>query len=162
LWREELQKKEEQLKLKEEILINRENELDKKNTEVNKKLEALAEREKELEQKALALEQKEKQYDDKEKNIREQAEKLYNMPPADAVTILEQQSEADIVAILRAIDAYSEEIGRASTSSYLLTLFTDKAKSANVFRKLKYSSTGDMDSGVEVLDDPNAEEPPPP
>lgn len=162
LQREELSKYEERLRLQEELLMNRENELSKREVEVEKRLEAVTEREKQLDQKQDILAQREKQYDDYEKNIREQAEKLFNMPPPAAVVILEQQSEADIVGILRAIDRYAEEIGSASTASYLLTLFEDKEKSANVFRKLKYSSSGDELSGVEILDNPDAEEPPAP
>ena len=63
------------------------------------------------------------------------------MPPADAVNIIEKQTEADIVDILRAIDAYSEEQGQTSTSPYLLSLLSqiNNEKAANVLRKLKYS-----------------------
>lgn len=156
LEREELGKQEERIKLLEEKVINRENEINSKEIDVNKKLEALVERGKELDKKARLLDDRDNQYSDTEKNIREQALKLYNMPPADAVKLIEKQDETDIVAILRAIDKYSEEIGSNSTAPYLLKLLGDlnKDKAANVLRKLKYVDV-ENNNGVETLDETN-------
>jgi len=82
------------------------------------------------------------------------------MPPNDAVVILEKQSEEDIVDILRAIDSYSEEIGRASTSPYLLKLLNDKnqQKAANVLRKFQYTLP-EKKTSVEELDETNLPQP---
>ena len=154
LEREELSKEKDRLSLLEEQLINKEIEIDEKNLTANKKLETLKERERELDKKAEFLEYREKQWDDKQQNIREQAVKLYNMPPNDAVAILEKQSEADIVDIIRAIDGYSEELGKNSTSPYLLKLMNDinPDKASNVLRKLKYS-VKESNSSVDSVDD---------
>ncbi|HPO48803.1 MAG TPA: hypothetical protein PLO89_00615 [Spirochaetota bacterium] len=153
LEREELSKFEERLLAKEEQILNREKEILAKEAESNKKLEALVEKEKELEKKETLISNKEMQYQDKKKNIREQAVKIYNMPPNDSVALLEKQAESDIVDILREIDVYSEEIGRQSLSPYLLKLLGDKNKdkAANVLRKLKYSSDK-SDTSVESVD----------
>jgi len=153
LEREELGKFEEKLFLKEEQIVNREKEITAKEVESNKKLESLIEKEKELEKKEKLITNKELQYQDKKKNIREQAVKIYNMPPNDSVKLLEKQTESDIVDILREIDTYSEELGRQSLSPYLLKLLgdTNKDKAANVLRKLKYSSDK-SDTSVEILD----------
>lgn len=153
LEREELGKFEEKLLLREEQIDNKEREIFSKESETNKKLESLIEKEKELEKKEKLLSSKELQYQDKKKNIREQAVKIYNMPPNDSVALLEKQDDSDVVDILREIDAYSEELGRQSLSPYLLKLLGDKNrdKAATVLRKLKYSA-GDKDSSVESLD----------
>lgn len=154
LEREELAKEKERLLLVEEKLINREKEISEKEISADKKLELLKEKEKEIEKKRELLEYREKQTMDREKNIREQAVKLYNMPPNDAVVILEKQTEEDIVDILRAIDSYSEELGRASTSPYLLKLLNDKnqQKAANVLRKFQYTSP-EKKTSVEQLEE---------
>ncbi len=154
LEREELGKEKDRLQLIEEQLINKEREINEKNTIAEKKLETLHERENELNKKSEFLEHREKQYKDKQQNIREQAVKLFNMPPQSAVKILEKQSEADIVDILRAIDAYAEEIGSVSTSPYMLNLLSEinNDKAGNVLRKLKYS-VGETKSSVEIDDE---------
>ena len=80
----------------------------------------LKDKENELENRAKFLDERENRYKDKQENIREQAIKIYNMPPEDAVKILEKQSEEDIIDILRAIDTYSAELDRMSISPYLI------------------------------------------
>ena len=141
LRQEELNKWEQRLELLEEQQINEKNEIDKERQINDKKLETLKEKETELNKKAEFLDQRDRQWEDKQQNIREQAVKLYNMPPADAVNIIEKQTEADIVDILRAIDAYSEEQGQTSTSPYLLSLLSqiNNEKAANLHRKLKFA-----------------------
>lgn len=159
LEREELEKDIERLKIMEEQIETKENEINAKEDEANKKLELLKEKENELIKKENIINDRENQYNDKEENIREQAVKLYNMPPKDAVKLLGEQEEADIVSILRAIDRYSEEIGRQSTSPYLLKLLgdTNKEKAASVLRKLKYSAD-DKKTAVEELDESELKE----
>lgn len=163
LEREELGKKEDRIKLQEEVVVNRERELSSREQEVNKKYEALTEREKELDKRASMLDSRDNEYKDRAKNIREQAIKLYQMPPDDAAVLLEKLPETDIVDILRAIDSYSVELGVNSTSAYLLKLVKDinKDKAANVLSKLKYESN-EQYSGVDALEDPNIEVPPAP
>jgi|GEM_PF-827274 len=154
LEREELSKDFERLQLKEEQLIVIQEELKGKENEISKKTNELKNMEKELSEKEKILQDRENIYNDRTNNIREQAVKLYNMPPKDAVSLLDKQTEADIVEILRAIDVYSEEIGSASTAPYLLKLLGDinKEKAGNVLRKLKYGVSGD-DSAVDILDE---------
>jgi hypothetical protein len=153
LEKEELYKNNERLVLKEEEIIVREKEVQAKDEEANKKLEILKNKEKDLEKKEKQIANRENQFNDRNKNLREQALKIYNMPPKSAVEILEKQDEAEIVDILREIDKYSDEIGRQSISNYLLKLLGDinKDKAANVLRKFKYSAN--EDTAVEILDD---------
>lgn len=155
LEREELDKKQNSIILQQEVLANHKNEIIAMEKEVEKKFELLSERENGLDQKEKMLESRENEYNNREQNIREQAAKLYNMPPNDAVALLEKQSEPDVVSILRAIDSYSEELGVQSTSPYLLKLLGDinKDMAANVLRKFQYIADGDGQSGVDILED---------
>lgn len=154
LEREELNKERDRLALIEEQLVNKEKEINEKEVVATKKLETLQEREEELNKKSEFLDHREHQWEDKQQNIREQAVKLYGMPPQNAVKIMEKQSEADIVDIIRAIDAYCEELGSSSTSPYMLNLLgqINPEKAANVLRKLKYS-VNEAKSSVETDDE---------
>ncbi len=154
LEKEELYKENERLAILDEQLKVKEKELEQKDIELNKKLNVLKEKENELANTAKYLDDRENLYKDKQANIREQAIKIYNMPPRDSVKILEKQSEEDIVDILRAIDSYSAELDRNSTSPYLIKLMSDinNEKAANVLRILKYP-VGDKLSSIEVLED---------
>jgi hypothetical protein len=162
LEREELSKEKERLKIVDEQIQNHEKEILAKETDVNKKLEALNELKTNLDKRQKMMDDVDKQKNNRQQNVREQALKLYNMPPKDAVALLEKQDESDIVDILREIDAYSNENGKQSTSPYLLKLMGDlnKDKAANVLRKLKYSNEGKSTS-VESIDQ-NTETPPAP
>lgn len=162
LEREELSKEKERLSMLDEQIRNYEKEILAKETDVNKKLEALNEMKANLDKRQNMMDDIEKQKNNRQQNIREQALKIYNMPPKDAVALLEKQTEPDVVDILREIDAYSDEIGKQSTSPYLLKLMGDinKDKAANVLRKLKYSNEGKVTS-VETIDK-NTETPPAP
>jgi hypothetical protein len=154
LEKEELYKDNERLSILDEQLKVKEKELEQKDIELNKKLNILKEKENELANTSKYLDDRENIYKDKQKNIREQAIKIYNMPPKDSVKILEKQSEEDIVDILRAIDSYSAELDRNSTSPYLIKLMSDinNEKAANVLRILKYP-VGDKLSSIEAIED---------
>ncbi len=158
LEREELGKNKERLILKEEEINVKEKEVQAKEMEAAKKIELIKEKEKELVKKEEMVSFKETQFNNKKINLREQAIKIYNMPPKDAVVILAEQEEASIVDILREIDTYSIEIGRNSISPYLLKLLGDinKEKAANVLRKFQYSNQN-KDSSVEMLDENDIE-----
>lgn len=154
LEKEELYKENERLSLIDEQLKVREKEIQIKENDVNKKMSILKDKENELENRAKYLDERENRYVNKQENVREQAIKIYNMPPQDAVKILEKQSEEDIIDILRAIDAYSVELDRMSISPYLIKLISDinSEKAANVLRILKYP-VGDTLSSVDTLED---------
>jgi hypothetical protein len=162
LEREELSKEKERLAILDEQIQNHAKEITAKETDVNKKIEALNEQKTNLDKRQKMMDDLDRQKTNKQLNVREQALKIYNMPPKDAVALLEKQTEPDIVDILREIDTYSTEIGKQSTSPYLLKLMGDlnKDKAASVLRKLKYSNEGQVTS-VETIDS-NTETPPAP
>jgi len=163
LEREELTKEKEKLSLLEEQILTKEKEVESMELDVKKKLDTLKNKETLLEDREKMLTDQENRFKNRKENIQEQAVKIINMPPKDAVKLLEQQTESDIVDIIREIDVYFAEIGRNSTSPYLLKLLGDinKEKASNVLRKLKYSA-GEKDHAVDILDDEKSETPPSP
>ena len=87
LEKEELSKDYERLNISDEQLTVKESELTLKENELNKRMESLKEKENELDKKSSLLDERDKSYNNIQNNIREQAIKLYNMPPKDAVGI---------------------------------------------------------------------------
>jgi hypothetical protein len=154
LEKEELSKDTERHSITEEQLKVKEKELELKSHDIDKKLDALKDKERELEKKNSLLEDRDNKFKNIQQNIKEQAVKLYNMPPESSVAILEKQSEADIVDILRAIDKYSDDLGRNSLSPYYLTLLAknNPDKAGVVVRMIKYP-TGSKNTTVESLED---------
>lgn len=152
LEREELYKEKEKLALLEEELEVKRKEIEQVEKDVKAKIEELKRREKELDDKEKMLEFLYERKKSLKENIRDQAIKIINMPPKDAVKILEKQSEEDVVDILREVDSYFMELGRSSISPYLLKLLSDinPNKAGNVLRKLKFSVV-DKESTVEEL-----------
>ena len=114
--------------------------------ELGKREALLAEREKEiidekekLEQirKGLELERKKFEDDQKKdsgyrKNVIDLANKMSNMPPLESVKIIANWEETLIIDVLRQMDASSEAEGRASITSYLLTLSPLKEKASRI------------------------------
>ncbi len=114
--------------------------------DLDKREALLAEREKEvgaekdkLEQirKGLELEQKKLENDRKKdsgyrKNVMVLANKVSNMPPADAVKIISNWDETLIIDVLRQMDADSETQGRMSITPYLLTIPPLKDKASRI------------------------------
>ncbi|MCL1834424.1 MAG: hypothetical protein FWG49_07980 [Leptospirales bacterium] len=114
--------------------------------ELDKREALLAEREKEiidekekLEQirKGLELERKKFEDDQKKdsgyrKNVIDLANKMSNMPPLESVKIISNWEETLIIDVLRQMDASSEAEGRASITSYLLTLSPLKEKASRI------------------------------
>ena len=122
LEREEFEK--EKMKLLERI-----EDLDKREVligEKEKNLDAEDEKLKEI-KKGLELEKK-RFLDEKKKssgymkNVRELADKIANMPPDQSVKIMEKWEDTLVIDVLRQMDENAREAGKASITSYLITL----------------------------------------
>ena len=57
-------------------------------------------------------------YDDRNVNIRKNAENLNGMAPANAVAILNEMDDQDIIDTLRMVDQIASEEGTSSMVSY--------------------------------------------
>ena len=117
----ELQKEEERLKELEIQLREKEARLGEDSSSVKKQLEEI-----ELMRKGLADERKrleaEKQAAfERKKTVKEMATRILNMPPDDAVAILANWKNADVVDVFLQMERDAEQEGRQSIVPYLMT-----------------------------------------
>ncbi|MCR4421154.1 MAG: hypothetical protein GYA61_05220 [Spirochaetales bacterium] len=123
----QLKQFEEQLKLKEE--------------QTNEKEKAISELEASLKEKEENIYRKLKEYDDYKENIKKEAIQFINMPPAEAVKILNNMDILKVVDILRAMDEYFASIGETSLVPYLVSLMPpDRAAKLSEY-KIEGSTT---------------------
>lgn len=119
---ERLEKRLEELSLRSEELDKREQDiaaLEAENTQIAQELE---ERRISQEEREKTFNNIQKMYDDRSVNIRKNAENLNGMAPANAVAILNEMDDQDIIDTLRMVDQIAEEEGTASMVSYWLSL----------------------------------------
>jgi flagellar protein FlbB len=119
---ERLAKRLEELSLRSEELDKRELDiqaLEAENTQIAQELE---ERRISQEEREKTFNNIQKMYDDRNVNIRKNAENLNGMAPANAVAILNEMDDQDIIDTLRMVDQIAAEEGKASMVSYWLSL----------------------------------------
>ena len=119
---ERLEKRLEELSLRSEELDKREQDiaaLEAENTQIAQELE---ERRISPEEREKTFNNIQKMYDDRSVNIRKNAENLNGMAPANAVAILNEMDDQDIIDTLRMVDQIAAEEGKASMVSYWLSL----------------------------------------
>lgn len=109
--------------------------------QANEKEKAITESEKALKEKEENIYRKLKEYDDYKENIRKEAIQFINMPPAEAVKVLNNMDILKVVDILRAMDEYFASIGEASLVPYLVSLMPpDRAAKLSEY-KIEGAST---------------------
>ena len=120
---------EERLAKRLEELSLRSEELDKRELDIQAMEAENAQIAQELEERRIPQEEREKSfnniqkmYDDRSVNIRKNAENLNGMAPANAVAILNEMDDQDIIDTLRMVDQIAAEEGKASMVSYWLSL----------------------------------------
>ncbi|MEE0999068.1 MAG: flagellar protein FlbB [Treponemataceae bacterium] len=119
---ERLAKRLEELSLRSEELDKRELDiqaLEAENTQISQELE---ERRISQEEREKTFNNIQKMYDDRNVNIRKNAENLNGMAPANAVAILNEMDDQDIIDTLRMVDQIAAEEGTSSMVSYWLSL----------------------------------------
>ena len=119
---ERLAKRLEELSLRSEELDKRELDiqaLEAENTQIAQELE---ERRISQEEREKTFNNIQKMYDDRSVNIRKNAENLNGMAPANAVAILNEMDDQDIIDTLRMVDQIASEEGTSSMVSYWLSL----------------------------------------
>lgn len=119
---ERLAKRLEELSIRSEELDKRELDilaLEQENTQIAQELE---ERRISQEEREKTFNNIQKMYDDRNVNIRKNAENLNGMAPANAVAILNEMDDQDIIDTLRMVDQIASEEGTSSMVSYWLSL----------------------------------------
>ena len=120
--REEFEKEKQKLLERIEDLDKREAIIAERENELKANDEKLEEMKKGLELEKKKFSQGKKKYSGYKQNIRQLANKIANMPPADSVKIMVNWEDPLIIDVIRQMDADAEEAGRASITSYLITL----------------------------------------
>jgi len=99
-----------------------ENELKAKDEQIKEKEKILSESELSFKQKEENIYRKLKEYEDYKENIKKEAIQFINMPPEQAVKVLNSMDILKVVDILRAMDEYFAQIGESSLVPYLVSL----------------------------------------
>ncbi len=99
-----------------------ESQIKAKEEKANEKEKAIAELETAFKEKEENIYRKLKEYENYKENIRKEAIQFINMPPAEAVKILNNMDILKVVDILRAMDEYFASIKETSLVPYLVSL----------------------------------------
>lgn len=130
--REEFEKEKRKLNERIEDLDRREALIAEREKELESKREKLEEMHKGLNLEKKKFEQEKTRYAGYQKNVKVLADKILNMPPADAVAIMLNWEDPLVIDVLRQIDADARQAGRASITPFLLKKMADvKAERAS-------------------------------
>jgi len=137
---ERLAKRLEELSLRSEELDKRELDIQALEAENNQIAQELEERRISQEEREKTFNNIQKMYDDRNVNIRKNAENLNGMAPANAVAILNEMDDQDIIDTLRMVDQIAAEEGTSSMVSYWLSLMP-ASRVAELQRKMANKPT---------------------
>lgn len=129
--REEFLKEKDRLLERIEELDKREALLAEREVELNTGNNKLDEVKKGLELERKKIEDDKKKYSGYKKNVVVLADKMANMPPDESVKIMEKWEDPLIIDVLRQMDSDALAQGKASITSYLITLF-EKEKASRI------------------------------
>ncbi|MDC7126784.1 MAG: flagellar protein FlbB [Spirochaetales bacterium] len=129
---ERLNKRQKALDLREAELDLRESEIESKENEINQMMTALDEKEEAYKEKEKSFNDRQKAYDNRNTNLRQTAAYFSGMAPAAAVAMFLEMDDQDIIDIMRAHQAISDENGTSSMVAYWLSLMpADRAATLN-------------------------------
>ena len=120
--KERLSKQIEALDLREADLQAREEELLLSEAELQELATQLEERQKSLDEKEKSLNEALKSYDNKRANLEQNARYLEGMPPENAVSIMLEMEDTELVDLLRTSERLAQESGRSSLVAFWLSL----------------------------------------
>jgi flagellar protein FlbB len=141
LEKERLAKQLEALAIRSEELTNLEQELEDKRTEINQMVEQLEEREAAVEDREKVFNERLKAFENRRVNLRQNSDYLVGMPPENAVKILLQMEDQDVIDIFRVTEEQAQGAGELSLVSYWLSLMpADRA--AILQRKMSRKTGG--------------------
>ncbi len=120
--KERLSKQIEALDLREADLQAREDELLLSEAELQELATQLEERQKSLDEKEKSLNEALNSYDNKRANLEQNARYLEGMPPENAVSIMLEMEDTELVDLLRTSERLAQESGRSSLVAFWLSL----------------------------------------
>jgi hypothetical protein len=124
--REEFEKEKQKLAERVEDLDKREALIAEKEKELEAQKEKMDETRKGLDLEKKKFAQEKSTYSGYKKNVKVLANKVVSMPPQDSVNIMLNWEDPLIIDVLRQIDADAQEAGRASVTSYLMKIMSEK------------------------------------
>jgi flagellar protein FlbB len=141
LEKERLKKQTEALGLQAEELEKRDGEIRSKEQEIAQIMEQLQEKEKALEDREKMFNEQVKAFENRRVNLRQNSEYLVGMPPKNAVQILLNMDDLEIIDIFRITEEQARTTGELSLVSYWLSLMpADRA--AALQRKMSQKAGG--------------------
>jgi len=135
LERERLKKQSEAIALRAEELQKREEEIKKKEQEIEQKAEKLAEKEKALDEREKSFNERVKAFENRRVNLVQNSKYLVGMPPENAVKILLNMDDQDIIDIFRITEEEAAKAGETSLVAYWLSLMPPE-RAAELQRKM--------------------------
>ncbi len=125
----------EALAMREEELVEREREIEEQFAEIERRREELEQREREIEDREFSFNERVRRYENRREAVIQNSRDLTNMPPAQAVQILESYDDQDLVELFRVTEEIAREEGTFSfVPLWLAELPPERA--AEVQRKL--------------------------
>jgi flagellar protein FlbB len=141
LEKERLGKQLEALSIRSEELATEEQELETRRAEIDQMVEQLGEREKAVEDREKVFNERLQAFENRRVNLRQNSEYLVGMPPENAVKILLEMDDQDVIDIFRMTEEQAREAGEVSLVAYWLSLMpSDRA--AVLQRKMSRKSGG--------------------
>jgi flagellar protein FlbB len=138
---ERLMKLEEEVRLHAEELDLRAAELLELENEINNKIGQLEERENSLEEQEKSFNESVRMYDNRKANLEQNSQYLVGMPPNNAVDILVQMDDQDVIDLLRVSEQLAAAAGEDSIVSYWLSLMPAE-RAAVIQRKMAIKPSG--------------------
>jgi flagellar protein FlbB len=120
--RERLDKQQEALVIMEADLTAREENIALREAELEELGSQLEEKQKSIEEKEKSLNEALKSYDNKRANLEQNARYLEGMPPENAVSIMVEMEDTELVDVLRTSERLAQSDGKASLVAFWLSL----------------------------------------
>ena len=140
LEKERMAKQLEALAIRSEELTAWEQELEASRAEINQMIEQLQERETTIEDREKVFNERVQAFENRRVNLQQNSDYLVGMPPENAVKILLQMEDQDVIDIFRMTEEQAQATGELSLVSYWLSLMP--ADRAAVLQRKMSRKTG--------------------
>lgn len=132
---ERLEQQREAIKYREEELAKAEELFAQKESELNQLILEVQEREGSLEDREKTFNEKLKAYENRRGNLIQESQLLTGMPPANAVEILLERDDQDVIDVFRITEEIALQTGEVSLVSYWISLMPAE-RGAEIMRKM--------------------------
>jgi flagellar protein FlbB len=139
--KERLAKSADALALQAEDLSKTQKDLDKRAKELTQLAQDLSDKEKAIEEREKAFNEREKAFENRRVNLAQNAEYLKGMTPANAVKILENMEDQDVIDIFRITEETAKRTGEESTVALWLSMLKPD-RAAALQRKMARKTGG--------------------